>query len=160
MKKQAGFTLIELLVVIMILGILSVTAAPKFLDLGGDARSSTVKGMKGALSGAVSLVYAKAQVQGLAEGQNTITVDGLLINLSDGYPITTATTNLENIVDYDTSAFTFSLTSDAEEVVVYPVDVTQPGSPTTGSTYYCAIVYKYTVGSAPVISTANMDQCE
>ena len=33
--KQEGFTLIELIVVIVILGILAVTAAPKFIDLQG-----------------------------------------------------------------------------------------------------------------------------
>lgn len=38
MNKQSGFTLIELVIVIIILGILSVTAIPKFLDLQGDAR--------------------------------------------------------------------------------------------------------------------------
>ncbi|MDP4983974.1 prepilin-type N-terminal cleavage/methylation domain-containing protein, partial [Pseudoalteromonas tunicata] len=32
MKKQQGFTLIELIIVIVILGILAVTAAPKFLN--------------------------------------------------------------------------------------------------------------------------------
>lgn len=40
MKKQAGFTLIELVIVIIILGILAVTAAPKFLNLQDDARKS------------------------------------------------------------------------------------------------------------------------
>ncbi|MGL4204867.1 MAG: type IV pilin protein, partial [Aeromonadaceae bacterium] len=35
MKRSAGFTLIELVIVIVILGILAVTAAPKFLNLQG-----------------------------------------------------------------------------------------------------------------------------
>ncbi len=35
MSKQKGFTLIELVVVIVILGILAVTAAPKFMNLQG-----------------------------------------------------------------------------------------------------------------------------
>ena len=43
MKKQGGFTLIELVVVIVILGILAVTAAPKFLNLQDDAKNSGVK---------------------------------------------------------------------------------------------------------------------
>ena len=45
MKRSAGFTLIELVIVIIILGILAVTAAPKFLNLRGGARESTLKGM-------------------------------------------------------------------------------------------------------------------
>ncbi len=40
MKKQTGFTLIELVVVIVILGILAVTAAPRFLNLQNDAREA------------------------------------------------------------------------------------------------------------------------
>ncbi|CAM3467529.1 pilus assembly FimT family protein [Shewanella violacea] len=62
--KQQGFTLIELVVVIIILGILAVTAAPKFINLQGDARLSTLNGFKGALQGANSLVYSKAALGG------------------------------------------------------------------------------------------------
>jgi MSHA pilin protein MshA len=64
MQKQNGFTLIELVVVIIILGILAVTAAPKFINLQGDARASTLQGMKAALQGANSLVYSKAAISG------------------------------------------------------------------------------------------------
>ena len=60
--KQEGFTLIELIVVIVILGILAVTAAPKFIDLQGDARASALQGLAGAMKGAATLVYGKALV--------------------------------------------------------------------------------------------------
>ncbi|MEC8489586.1 MAG: prepilin-type N-terminal cleavage/methylation domain-containing protein, partial [Pseudomonadota bacterium] len=39
-STQQGFTLIELIIVIVLLGILAVTAAPKFLNLQDDARDS------------------------------------------------------------------------------------------------------------------------
>ena len=60
--KQEGFTLIELIVVIVILGILAVTAAPKFIDLQGDARASALQGLAGAMKGAATLVHGKALV--------------------------------------------------------------------------------------------------
>ncbi|MFC1518152.1 type II secretion system protein [Pseudomonadota bacterium] len=64
MQKQQGFTLIELVVVIIILGILAVTAAPKFINLQGDARVSTLQGAKAAIQAANSLVYSKAALAG------------------------------------------------------------------------------------------------
>ncbi|ABZ78386.1 MSHA pilin protein MshA [Shewanella halifaxensis HAW-EB4] len=64
MQKQNGFTLIELVVVIIILGILAVTAAPKFINLQSDARASALQGVKGAIQGANGLVFAKAALAG------------------------------------------------------------------------------------------------
>lgn len=65
-KINRGFTLIELVVVIVVLGILAVTAAPKFLNLQKDARISTLKATKGALETAIQLVKAKAEINLIA----------------------------------------------------------------------------------------------
>lgn len=83
MKRQGGFTLIELVVVIVILGILAVTAAPKFLNLQGDARASSLQGLKGAMSGAAGIVYGKAAIEGKEQlaGQE---VDDIKVEF--GYP--------------------------------------------------------------------------
>ncbi|GAA5218991.1 type II secretion system protein [Corallincola platygyrae] len=70
MRNQKGFTLIELVVVIIILGILAVTAAPKFIDLQGDARASTIQGMKAALEGASTLTYSKSAIAGLEKADS------------------------------------------------------------------------------------------
>ncbi|MEZ8193876.1 type II secretion system protein [Vibrio cortegadensis] len=65
MKKNNGFTLIELVVVIVILGILAVTAAPRFLNLQTDARNARLEGMKGAIEGALAIGYGKMAIEGL-----------------------------------------------------------------------------------------------
>lgn len=84
-RNQAGFTLIELIIVIVILGILAVTAAPKFLDFGADAKRSTLTGVKGALESASSLVYGKAIIAG-KQNAATETLTDPAIDIVYGYP--------------------------------------------------------------------------
>ena len=77
MQKQKGFTLIELVVVIIILGILAVTAAPKFINLQSDARKSALQGLKGAIDGSNALVFSKAALESKQGLENsTIAVNG------------------------------------------------------------------------------------
>lgn len=87
MKKQSGFTLIELVIVIVILGILAVTAAPKFLNLQGDARKSVAEGAEGAIKAAAELVYSKAIIAGLDNAATgSVKADGEDITTAFGYP--------------------------------------------------------------------------
>ncbi len=85
MKRQGGFTLIELVVVIVILGILAVTAAPRFLNLQDDARAAANQGLKGAIDGAAGITYGKAAVEGKESLADASTkVEDITIYL--GYP--------------------------------------------------------------------------
>ncbi|MFT7683349.1 MAG: MSHA pilin protein MshB [Moritella dasanensis] len=64
--RQHGFTLIELVIVIIVLGILSATALPKFLNLSDDAEIAVVEGTAGALKSAVNLAHSKWVIMGSA----------------------------------------------------------------------------------------------
>ncbi|GEA62334.1 type II secretion system protein [Vibrio comitans] len=148
MNKQVGFTLIELVVVIVILGILSVTAAPRFLNLQSDARVSALKGMKGAMAGAGSIVYGKAAINGV-ERATSASVSN--IALVFGYPeaselgIVRAVQGLEDRADW---AF-------SEEVISDSLVVTFAGRELL-SDPQCSVIYENAVmGSAPSITVVE-----
>ncbi|MGR6838300.1 type II secretion system protein [Aliivibrio wodanis] len=63
--KNKGFTLIELVVVIVMLGVLSVIAAPRFLNLQDDAKTSVIKGIKSSIDSALNIAYGKLAIEGL-----------------------------------------------------------------------------------------------
>lgn len=69
--KRNGFTLIEMVVVIVILGILAVTAAPRFLNLQVDARNSALEGLKGAVESGLEIGYGKMAMAGLESRYTT-----------------------------------------------------------------------------------------
>lgn len=109
--KQQGFTLIELIIVIVILGILAVTAAPRFIDIQSDARTETLQGVKAAIQGASQLVYAKAAIAGVQNAETaTVEISGETVNITYGYPNADLTTaaEMQKFVDVELTATTAS----------------------------------------------------
>lgn len=73
MNSNKGFTLIELVVVIVILGILAVTAVPRFVDLSTEAEQAAVEGVAGALSSGSAINFATCKAD--STSPDCVTVD-------------------------------------------------------------------------------------
>jgi len=87
-KLQTGFTLIELIIVIVILGILAVTAAPRFIDLSSDAKKANHSAFLGVIKTAMKLAHMKCIVDTncSVSGESSTTVNGTVIAMRNGYP--------------------------------------------------------------------------
>ncbi len=87
-QQPRGFTLIELIMVIVILGILSAFALPKFADFKTAATVSVLQGVAGALHTATAQVHLQQiMAQDLAgDGSEGISLYGAWVQTSFGYP--------------------------------------------------------------------------
>ncbi len=107
--KQQGFTLIELVVVIVILGILAVTVAPRFLNLQGDAHRGVLEGVNGSLRSANAMINSKAILadQTGATGSVNISATDTPVTVELVYGRMGATAqNLTDVLDIDVSDYT------------------------------------------------------
>ena len=88
-NSEHGFTLIELVMVIVILGILSAFALPRFADLGGDARAAVREGVIGSMKSAASIAHSKCIVDSGCDQSSTgqqVTLEGAVIDMDFGHP--------------------------------------------------------------------------
>ncbi|MEZ7863114.1 MAG: prepilin-type N-terminal cleavage/methylation domain-containing protein [Aeromonadaceae bacterium] len=145
MKRSAGFTLIELVIVIIILGILAVTAAPKFLNLQGDAREATLKGMKAAMESSASIVYSKAVIKGQETASSAVDTNG--IKTIFGYPTATSA-GIGSALDFSTADWSVS---SADKTYT----MTPSGAPSS-----CTVTYtEAESGKRPVVTAVDASKC-
>ena len=137
-KAQKGFTLIELVVVITILGILAAFAFPRFAALEIEARIATINGLAGSVRAAASLAHSVDLVT-----TGAVVMEGNTIDMTNGYPATSATGIETTLVD--TTGFAYATATGL---------FTKTGATTPAT---CSVTYTESVSAnvPPVISSAT-----
>ena len=103
MRNNKGFTLVELVIIIIVLGILSAVAIPKYLDIKDEATKATAGATLGALQGTEQTLYMTYLMKGtdyvLADVITGTTLSGVAAE---------ATSETAGKVTVGTTAFTFT----------------------------------------------------
>jgi len=106
--RNHGFTLIELVMVIAILGVLTASALPKFVNFKAEADQAVMLSMKAAIASADQLVALKVRVapENLNTNQTRFTLDsGEQIRLRGNLARGRWTNTFENLVDLEDVVF-------------------------------------------------------
>jgi MSHA pilin protein MshA len=93
-RYSSGFTMIELIVVIVLIGILSAVAIPRFINQTSRARTAALNGLAGALNSAAGLAQAeyRAELNSSTATATSVNMDGQTVTViaGSGYPDSTA----------------------------------------------------------------------
>ena len=111
MEKQKGFTLIELIIVIVILGILSAYAIPKYYDFKKQANVAVINGAVGTITTAASLIRSAALIANNSTAPVTM-ADGTSVTLDSAgssYPSVNST-GINASIDQSGLTFTSNAT--------------------------------------------------
>jgi MSHA pilin protein MshA len=146
--KINGFTLVELIMVIVILGILSSFALPKFSNLISTAEQGTIEGAVANVKSAAGITHTKWLIAD--NNPATIDLEGQTIDMVNGYPSA-------NIAALNGNIAIAAGLEDAEW------EKTNPSAINKMSVTFKSYCFTYTeavsVGSEPSISSVQAAPC-
>ena len=81
-KNRKGFTLIEVIAVLVLLGILTAVAVPKYIDMATAAKMKAIDAAISELNSREALTWGNEQLNGTTIGSTAVSTD-----LGDGYTL-------------------------------------------------------------------------
>ncbi|WP_285163043.1 prepilin-type N-terminal cleavage/methylation domain-containing protein [Shewanella goraebulensis] len=174
MRQNQGFSLIELVVVIIILGVIAVIVAPRFINLSQDAKANTMLSVGAGMESALALLNSKAVIEGKDNSEDEITISGVQVPLLAGYPSVDGGDSFEqintqvqvwfnidsvgkNVIENNPSAAPFFIDKASGDNQIY---IFFSGAPTTGNRteYGCQVRYQNPQGEGPSVRVLT-DAC-
>ena len=153
-SKQKGFTIIELVVVIVILGILSAVAFPRFVNLTTDARVAAVQGFAGGIRSAVGMTQARYFATGNNAAVSVTMADATTIAVAAGNGIPTgATGGIGDAIAGDAGCPDATVGGCQGFTADFTTATAVTFRPTNGGSATCGITYDGTTGLAAVVTT-------
>jgi len=162
-STHKGFTLIELIIVIVILGVLAVTAVPKFIDISSDAKKARHKALSASIKAAANLGFSKCLMRSGCSKSGESTVDiggGVTVDMLNGWPKADEDTGIGLLIDQD---FAVEVRSEAVGGGAYTSWlISWPGRSGLWWAQDCTVTYRNDGTNEPQInvSTAFSDVCE
>lgn len=122
--RQSGFTIIELIVVILLLGILTATALPRFIDVTDEAHEAVVDALRGGIATGSALFRAQWIAESGVAGDQVAEYANMQAN-AEGYAIgADAQADGTNEVDSTTECYNIyqGLLQEGRPIASYDID--------------------------------------